>query len=274
MNVRRRLGRLRRGVRNWFSERRDGPDTRFVYDYRDLEDYMRVSFCSVREVGLRTRCMMSERIVEYPLVFQKIKKPNSHILDIGSSESFLPYQLASLGHFVVASDLFPPNQQWRMRARRGHWAVQEDWGGYLFRHPGLHFVREDATRLGQADATFDYVTAISTVEHFGCYGVRAPDPTAVGRSAMSEMHRVLKPGGILLVSVPYGTGGDSRRNWLLQLVFNEPLLASYLEGFAVMEQRYFAYHRDHWRECARAEAEQMDCSTRTTGMCFVGARKS
>src|ERR1043166_8083067 len=113
MTLRRTLGRLKRGLRNWFVERRSGPDMRFVYDYRDLEDYMRVSYCSVREVGLQTRCMISERIVEYPLVFQKITKPRSRILDIGSAESFLPYQMASLGHSVIASDLFSPHQQWR-----------------------------------------------------------------------------------------------------------------------------------------------------------------
>src|SRR5437773_2378226 len=99
MSIRRRLGDLKRGMINWMAERRAGPDTRFVYDYRDLEDYMRVSFCSLRHVGLQTRCMISERIIEYPLVFQKISKPQSRILDIGSSESFLPYQLATLGHF-------------------------------------------------------------------------------------------------------------------------------------------------------------------------------
>src|ERR1051325_4297040 len=159
MTLRRKLGRLKRGLRNWLVERRDGPDTRFAYDYRDLEDYMRVSFCSVREVGFYTRCMISERIIEYPLVFQKITKPRSCILDIGSSESFLPYQLATLGHRVIASDLFPPTQRWKKKASLGDWVVTEDSGGYLFCHPMLHFVREDATRLGHAAERFDYVTA-------------------------------------------------------------------------------------------------------------------
>jgi SAM-dependent methyltransferase len=217
--------------------------------------------------------MMSERIIEYPLVFQNITKPRSDILDIGSSESFLPYQLATLGHRVIASDLFPPSQQWRKRTGRGHWDVKEDWGAYLLEHPSLHFVREDATQLGHADNTFDYVTAISTVEHFGCYGTRAPDPTAVGRRAMAEMHRVLKSGGTLLVSAPYGTGGESPRNWLLQLVFNEALLEQYLERYTVLDRRYYRYRANHWHECPRAEAEAADCSTRTTGMCFVIATK-
>jgi SAM-dependent methyltransferase len=274
MSVRSKLGRLKRGLKNWLSEWRHGPDTRFSYNLRDLEDYMRVSFCSVREVGLQTRCMISERIVEYPLVFQKITRTHGRILDIGSSESFLPYQLASLGHQVVASDLLPPTQHWRKRTQQGRWELKEDQGGYLFRHPTLHFVREDATRLGHPDITFDYVTAISTVEHFGCYGVRQPDPTHVGKQAMKEMHRVLKADGTLLMSVPYGTGSDSPRNWLLQLVFNESLLAQYLERFTIVELLFFTYRQNHWHKCERAEAEQADCSTRTTGMCFVEARKS
>jgi len=274
MNVRRRLGRLKRGLMNWVDESRRGPDTRFVYDYRELEDYMRVSFCSLREVGLQTRCMISERIVEYPLVFQKMSKPNSRILDIGSSESFLPYQLASLGHKVIASDLFSPTQHWRRKSAQGGWKVKEDWGSYTFKHPALRFVREDATHLAHSNNCFDYVTAISTVEHVGCYGERAPDPTLTGVRAMVEMNRVLKKDGILLMSVPFGEGGASSRNWLLQLVFNDELLKRYLEQFAVVDQRFFTYRKLCWEECDRLEAAVADCSTRTTGMCFVEARKN
>lgn len=274
MRMRRQLGKWKRGFQNWLAERRRGPDTRFVYDYEALEDYMRVSFCSVREVGLQTRCMISERIVEYPLVFQKITKARSHILDIGSAESFLPYQLASLGHAVIASDLFPPNQQWRKRDSRNRWTVRDDWGGYLFKHPRLHFVREDATRLAHANDSFDYVTAISTVEHFGCYGTRDVDPTAIGLRAMAEIHRVLKIGGTLLLSVPYGTGGESPRNRLLQLVFDGPLLKKYMAGFQIVEPRFFIYRTFCWEESNEAEVSLADCSTRTMGMCLVEARKS
>ena len=273
MRMRRQLGKWKRGFQNWIAERRRGPDTRFVYDYEELEDYMRVSFCAVREVGLRPRCMISERITEYPLVFQKLTKPRSHILDIGSAESFLPYQMASLGHSVIASDLFPPNQRWRKRASRNQWKVHEDWGGYLFKHPRLHFVREDATRLAHADASFDYVTAISTVEHFGCYGTRVTDPTVVGLRAMADMHRVLKPGGTLLVSVPYGTGTESSRNRLLQLIFDAKLLKQYLQEFEMADQRFYVYRDSSWVECDEAEAARADCATRTTGICFAEARK-
>lgn len=273
MNVRRHLGRLRRGLRNWLVERRDGPDTRFVYDYHHLEDYMRVNFCSVREVGLRMRCMISERIVEYPLVFRNITKPHSRILDIGSSESFLPYQLASLGHFVVASDLFPPSQQWRKKRRLGRWVVHADWEGYVLKHRNLHFVREDATRLGHKDETFDHVTAISTIEHIGCYGTRVADPTVPGLRAMSEIHRVLKREGSLLFSVPYGNGGESERNWLLQIIFDEDLMTRYLKSFSITARHYYVYRDYAWEECGEQVAKSADCSTRTTGMCFVVARK-
>lgn len=269
MTLRSKLGRWKRGLRNSLA----APDPRFAYDYRELEDYMRVSFCSVREVGLRTRCMISERIVEYPLTFARITKPASLVLDIGSSESFLPYQLASMGHRVIASDLFPPKQFWRKSARRGHWVQAAQGGGYVLQHPNLRFVREDATRLGHDANCFDCVTAISTIEHFGCYGVRSPDPTAIGRRAMAEMRRVLKTGGTLLASVPFGTGGESKRNWLLQLVFDRPLLDSYLDGFAVAERRYFVFRDAGWVESSEAETARADCSTRTTGMCFVEARK-
>lgn len=274
MRIRRRLGKWKRGIKNWIGEKRHGPDTRFVYDYRDLEDYMRVSYCSVRDVGLATRCMISERIVEYPLVFQKLARQPGLVLDIGSAESFLPYQIASLGHTVIASDLYPPNQEWRKRGSRADWTVHQGWGGYLFKHPKLHFVREDACQLGHADNHFDCATAISTVEHFGCYGVRVPDPVAMGMKAMAEIHRVLKPGGLLLMSVPYGRGGDSERNRLLQLVFDKVLLGKYLTQFKIVEQKFFVYEGCCWVEGDEMQAGVADCATRTMGMCFVEARKS
>jgi ubiquinone/menaquinone biosynthesis C-methylase UbiE len=56
---------------------------------------------------------------------------------------------------------------------------------------GVQFVCGDATRLEFASASFDAVTMFDVIEH-------VPDD----KKAMSEVLRVLKPGGYLLVSVP------------------------------------------------------------------------
>lgn len=54
-----------------------------------------------------------------------------------------------------------------------------------------HLVQADLTRLPFPDGTFDVITALDVVEH-----IREDE------GALREVHRVLRPGGVLLVSVP------------------------------------------------------------------------
>jgi SAM-dependent methyltransferase len=61
----------------------------------------------------------------------------------------------------------------------------------------VSFAVQDARRLSYGDDYFDMVYPMSVVEH-----IEGPDGD---REAMREMMRVLKPGGRLVVSVPYGS---------------------------------------------------------------------
>ena len=56
---------------------------------------------------------------------------------------------------------------------------------------GLQVVRADAQRLPVADRSLDLVTALDVLEHL-------PDD----EQAVSEIHRVLRPGGVLVAAVP------------------------------------------------------------------------
>jgi SAM-dependent methyltransferase len=99
-------------------------------------------------------------------------------------------------------------------------------------NPGMQFVREDMLDMSLAHATFDGVVAYYSIIH--------TPKMAVGRF-FREFHRVLKPGGCLLVAVKAG----SSEGYIPEILgieaeiyfslFNEGEISSYFEeaGFAV-----------------------------------------
>jgi SAM-dependent methyltransferase len=61
------------------------------------------------------------------------------------------------------------------------------------RYPALRAERADIRALPFADGTFDVVVSISTLDHFGCVEEL--------ESAVGELHRVLRDGGTLVVTL-------------------------------------------------------------------------
>jgi SAM-dependent methyltransferase len=71
------------------------------------------------------------------------------------------------------------------------------------RHPDLHVLQADVRDLPYPDANFDVVVSISTLDHF-------PSHSDIG-CALAQVHRVLKPGGMLVLTL------DNRLNPLIGL---------------------------------------------------------
>jgi SAM-dependent methyltransferase len=73
--------------------------------------------------------------------------------------------------------------------------------------PGLNFVQGDARSLsGIHDETYDLVTSLHAIEHFGLGRYGDPiDPMGHHR-ALESFFRVLKPGGHLILGFPTGRG--------------------------------------------------------------------
>lgn len=78
-------------------------------------------------------------------------------------------------------------------------------------------IRADITQNPFENDTFDVIWCISTLEHFGMdismYTDSFIQDTGLAGKALSEIVRMLKPGGKLLLTVPYGRYEDLK--WLI-----------------------------------------------------------
>jgi SAM-dependent methyltransferase len=118
----------------------------------------------------------------------------SSILDTGSFNTYLPLALAASGYRMTASDLL-----WRRAAKcierrlglspaKPTEAPFFTWLG-VYRRAGVPVRNLNLTRLSCPDASFDCVVALSVIEH-----------VADVERSLSEMYRVLAPGGRMLVT--------------------------------------------------------------------------
>ncbi|MDD3774000.1 MAG: class I SAM-dependent methyltransferase [Patescibacteria group bacterium] len=103
------------------------------------------------------------------------------VLDIGGCESLLPLFLAEQGFKVTVYDF-----------RK-----------YPEHHANLTNIKGDFLENKLPKDSFDYVVLISTIEHmgFGSYG--APIYKNADFRAMSEIKRILKPNGKIIITFPF-----------------------------------------------------------------------
>jgi SAM-dependent methyltransferase len=153
-----------------------------------LRDFVRFA----RQVGVRDVVRGSVdyvRCIEFPLVFQHLGlKPGGRLLDVGSGQSHFPLYVASRTDSTVVALDASPRALWQRETearlvRRG-----------IVRSGRLDVVIADARDTSLGDGEFDYITLISTIEHIEGDGDSA---------AIHELARLLKPGGRLVLTVPY-----------------------------------------------------------------------
>ena len=94
------------------------------------------------------------------------------VLDLGSATGGNTLHISSLGHYVTSAEY-------------------SQMGIAIQKNKGIPVVQADARDLPFSDSAFDIVVCLDVIEHIVEDGI-----------VTSEIHRVLKPGGKFLVSVP------------------------------------------------------------------------
>lgn len=180
-----------------------------------------------------------QRTVEYPFVFRNLPHlrvirapPRPRVLDVGCVESELAKELAKLGNYEV-------------------YAI--DIRDYDTKGLPIKFVKEDIRNpVFEADF-FDIVLAVSTIEHVGLDWYSNTWMHEDGDvAAMRQIFRILKPGGIAIVTVDAGMKGEP---WFR--VYNMETIKKLTEGWKICVLQWFqkgAGSNPAWQECSGEEA--------------------
>jgi SAM-dependent methyltransferase len=130
------------------------------------------------------------RTAEFAYVWRHLMLPaGARVLDLGSPKDLALILARERGLAVTATDILPEavhlcDQYATAQGIAGQGAGQ------------VHAVVQDGRALSYPDDTFDAAYSVSVVEHI---------PDRGDAAAMAELVRVVKPGGVIVVTTPYDT---------------------------------------------------------------------
>lgn len=177
---------------------------------------------------------LDERIVEYPWFLSRLPPHAGTLLDAGSilNHEFLLKNPGLASKRIFISTLAPEAE--------------------CFCRYGVSYVYEDLRDSCFRDGNFDWVVSLSTIEHIGMdntmlytsdAGKRESDKLA-HLQATTEFRRLLKTGGTLYLSVPFGKHRD--HGWFQ--IFDAAMVDRLIEAFgpARSTETHFRYTESGW----------------------------
>ena len=193
-------------------------------------------------------CMTSERYPEFKFVLRNLASRNTDakILDVGCSTSALSSMITKFSR-----------NRWRI--------ISIDIANEIGNH-GFPLLQMDARRIGFKDKTFDQVMCLSAMEHIGIedegaktknkdlnYGMEGD------ALAMTEIWRVLKVKGTLILTVPYGRILIKQQGYRV----SKDSLSILTNKFSIIMKEFFGLKKGKWTKCSELEANSLtllECS--------------
>jgi len=188
---------------------------------------------------------LDERAVEYPWVVSKIPFISSNFLDAGSTlniKEVLEHQIFKNKKITIVNLNPEPS---------------------CFYQKGISYFFGDIRELPFKDNYFDFITCISTLEHIGMDNYlytnnlkNSEEKILDFEKAILELKRVLKSGGSLFITVPFGKYKNF--GWFQQ--FDSKLVNRVLEVFGSKEQKinYYKYGEGGWNISDEKESRDVE----------------
>lgn len=232
------------------------PPARFVYRYRwrllawILEGHtiLREALLHAWPRAVRRTLFVTERVAEIPFLLRALDLPRgSRVLDVGSRWSPIPFYLSAMGFRTIGMDLH------KVPVPNGNPA----------------FIQADARALPFRPETFDGVTMVSTLEHIGIQAYDGGLDEDGDVTTLRALREVLRPGGILILTVPFGRPGQGRR----QRVYDRARLGRIREGYHEERILFFISAGTRWQETSETEASAMDSREETRAIALCRLRR-
>jgi len=226
-------------------------DSFFINHPVFLKYKRRFDWRSLKRRPFIKKALLNERIVEIPFAIDALAgiAKSSRVLDLGCMESVLPLFLASLGYQVTGFDF-----------RK-----------YPYSVPNFKFVQGSIFNLPFEKGSFDALTCVSTIEHIGIGFYSDPkDDLSSDVQGMLEIKRVLKPGGLLILTVPFGKTFINNQ----QRIYDQRGLDKLLAGFSVNTINFFKNipvinGNNYWEQIKQDEANSLQYISGTECVCCV-----
>lgn len=176
------------------------------------------------------------RVIEYPFVLGKLSSMSKgKVLDVGcvARSNYLPATLATLGWEVYGIDA----REWK------------------FKFPNFNFVQGDVRHSEFKNNFFDCAYAVSTIGNIGLsgrYGINQDDSEG-DVNTIREIFRILKPGGKLLVTLPYGEAYKVVKPWGRE--YDEQRIKELFNGWKMQCKLVYCKDKD---DCWVVGGEQTD----------------
>jgi SAM-dependent methyltransferase len=218
--------------------------------------YRKVTFAGSRDPHRADGALdlTGDRDIEWSWVAALLPASGGEALDFGVGGSSTSLIAARHGFRVTALDLEPVS--------------------WPYAHPNLRFLQGDILHLDLPAAHYDLVINCSAIEHVGLpgrYGV-TEDRGDGDLLAMARLREVLKPGGVMLLTVPVGKDTVCPP-W--HRVYGPERLPKLLGDFAVERAEYWVKGRDNrWVITDEATALATEAHARLYGLgCFILVRR-